>query len=221
MVRTQRTRKGAKKNIVLEQRITRSKSIETKDIKSGKIVNRSQKTTENNLSPRKTRSNSLKAEAAQPKQRACSSHNISPINTRSKSQNIPTISTKSNSIEYLPQKLPKERKTQSKISALSKIQFVKLRDLKVDSVVLAKQKYSIPWPAKVNAIGKEKILVHFFGDRRSGYVQKTEIYDYILSGNAVKSKVLSKNVPLSYLTGISEVEILLGVPREKSILNNL
>lgn len=36
------------------------------------------------------------------------------------------------------------------------------------SIILAKQKYSCPWPATILNIENNKVLVHFFGDNRTG-----------------------------------------------------
>lgn len=141
------------------------------------------------------------------------------INTRSKSQKIENITTSLQSNDQQPQNLNNKAKDQSKSLSLSKKQFVKLHDFKVDSVVLAKQKYSIPWPSKVVSIEKERILVYFFGDKRCGYVSKNEIYDFILSVSALKSTISSNKNPRSYKLGITEVEMLMEIPHEYSLLN--
>lgn len=112
-----------------------------------------------------------------------------------------------------------KEKQQSKNSSISTIRFVKCNDFKVGSIVLAKQKYSIPWPSKVLEIESERVFVYFFGDKRSGYVSKIEIYDFIWSATAIKSSIISKKKPRSYTTGIMEVEMLIGIPSEKSLLN--
>lgn len=87
----------------------------------------------------------------------------------------------------------------------------------VDSIVLAKQKYSTPWPSKVLNIEK-KVLVHFFGDNRNGFVHPADIYDFALSMEALKLNLSSK--PRSYLKGLKEAEMLLHVSAEISIFNN-
>lgn len=86
---------------------------------------------------------------------------------------------------------------------------------------MAKQKYSFPWPAKVLNIEKNKTLVHFFGDKRTGYVSSSEIYDYGKSFHALKSIVLSGKKPHAFFVGIREVELLLGLDGANSILNTL
>lgn len=141
---------------------------------------------------------------------------ILPIQTRSKSIKIEKIQKESDSNKCLPQVSFNDTDIQSKSLSLSKSQFVKLNDFAVDSIVLARQKYSKPWPSKVLNIEKDRVFVYFYGDRRSGYVEKTEIYDFILSVNAIKSKITSKKTERSYLTGLVEIEALLGIPREYS-----
>lgn len=180
-------------------RITRSKSSLTETV---------QKVTKDpirNCSTRNTRSNS-KA-------------NILPINTRSKSKKIEIITTNTDSNEQQVKNLDNTSQTETKSLSLSKVQFVKLHDFKVNSIVLAKQKYSVPWPSKVLKIEKERVFVYFFGDKRSGYVPKIEIYDFILSVSAVRSVIASKKKQQSYATGIGEVEVLMGITSENSLLN--
>lgn len=131
---------------------------------------------------------------------------ISPRKTRSKSEKIPKITSDSRTNSQIHSN---KTKIQSKNSSISTIRFVKLNNFAVDSIVLAKQKYSFPWPAKILNIEKERVFVYFFGDKRSGYISKFEIYDFILSTNAIKASIASKKKPHAYLTGISEVELLM------------
>lgn len=102
---------------------------------------------------------------------------------------------------------------------MSNVQFVKLSDFNVNSIVLAKQKYSIPWPSRVLKVEKERMFVYFFGDKRVGYVSKDEIYDFILSKSAIKSVIASPRKKQSYLTEIFEVQSLLGIPSDDFLLN--
>lgn len=115
---------------------------------------------------------------------------------------------------------PKPKKS-TKILSLPDAHFVKLIDFEKDSVVLAKQKWSTPWPSWVERIDKNRVLVYFFGDKRFGYVNKTEIYDFILSVNAVKSVIAAKTIAYyqSYVTGIAEVEFLLGIASADCFFN--
>lgn len=216
MVRTEAKSKRAKKstqnnfkasNILPSVRITRSKSLQTEivQIAAKSPVQKLSKVAVKNCFTLETRSKS-KA-------------NISQHNTRSKSKNIENIIISKDSTEQQPQNLDNKSKTQTKSLSLSKIQFVKLDDFKVDSIVLAKQKYSVPWPSKVLKIEKNRVFVYFFGDKRSGYVPKSDIYDFILSTNAIKSIIASKKNHQSYSTGIAEVEMLMGIPSDFSALN--
>lgn len=226
MVRKERAQKGAKKQVVPESRITRSKSIASINNQfefasiniQPRNLNRTKKPSVN-ISTRVTRSNSMKSEKFQSERYTLPI--ISPKRTRSKSQNIQKILINSDSSEPSTSKLPENIQTQSKSSDLSLIRFVKLHHFKVDSIVLAKQKWSIPWPAKVLVIEKKRTFVYFFGDKRNGYVENTEIYDYILSTKALKSKVTSKKTQRTFLTGIAEIELLLDIPSAQSLLNEV
>lgn len=101
-------------------------------------------------------------------------------------------------------------------------EFFKLKDYKVNDIVLAKQAYSQPWPAQIVKIAKNRILVYFFGDRREGFVASQEIYDFRKSTEALKPIIKSKQRKVDgYLAGVREIEFLLGIPCEQSILNQI
>lgn len=99
--------------------------------------------------------------------------------------------------------------------------FVKLNCFEKNAIVLAKQKYSCAWPARVIEIEKGKVLVSFFGDKRQGFVSLAEVYDFVKSAEAVKSIISSKKPPRGYITGVKEIELLLGVNKEKSLFNEI
>lgn len=84
---------------------------------------------------------------------------------------------------------------------VKRVEFVKCAIHEINSIVLAKQKYSIPWPARVLNIEKRKVFVHFFGEKRDGFVDQAKIYDFVKSANAVKSIFLSKSRTRGYITG--------------------
>lgn len=189
----------SKKTLLSENksfRITRSKSKESES------VQRMKKDPSQNISTKNTRSKSLPI---------ISPLQISPRQTRSKSGNIEGITINPKLNQRQPQNSLIKTKTQTRISAIQTIRFVKLTDFKVDTILLAKQSYSIPWPAKILRIEKERVFVYFFGDKRSGYVSKKELYDFISSASAIKLKLESKNTPRAFITGISEVEMLMGI----------
>lgn len=104
---------------------------------------------------------------------------------------------------------------------VKRVDFVKLATFKKKDIILAKQKYSIPWPARILDIEKEKVTVFFFGDRRTGSVSSTELYDYVKSYQALKSHVTSKKKPRGFITGIREVELLLGIAEKDSVLKHI
>lgn len=187
-------------------RITRSKSLQTE------ITRKVAKIPEPTVKKTPVVQNTLNT-------RSKSQANFLSHNTRSKSIKIENITIHTVSNEQQAQSLDDKKKSQTKSLSLSKITFVKLNDFKVDSIVLAKQKYSVPWPAKVIKIEKKRVFVYFFGDRRCGFVSTDEIYDFILSGSAIKSIIASKKQQRSYFTGIREVEFLLGITSDNSSLN--
>lgn len=188
-----------KNQLQLNQRITRSKSLQTQ------TVQKENKTSVQNCFTAKT----------------CSkSETHTPIyNTREKSKRIKNIIINKNSKKQQQPNLDRKLKSQEKSLSVSNVQFVKLSDFKVNSIVLAKQKYSVPWPSRVLKVEKERVFVYFFGDKRCGYVSKGEIYDFILSKSAIKSVIASSRKKQSYLTGIVEVQSVLGIPSDDSLLN--
>lgn len=203
------TKKSKKTNQLLSEnssaRITRSKSVISEKVQEGVTFPLE------HCNSRNTRSKS-KADIIIPLQ------TISPLKTRSKSEKIPNITINSDPNHQQSPNSFNKVKSQCKNLIISTIQFVKLHDYNVDSIVLAKQKYSTPWPAKVLKIEKNRVFVYFFGDKRSGFVSKFEIYDFFLSVSAIKSTIASKKVHRSYYTGIAEVELSMGIPSEKSLL---
>lgn len=100
-------------------------------------------------------------------------------------------------------------------------EFVKVNTFKVNDIVLAKQKYSIPWPARVIDIRKEKVSVYFFGDRRVGPVNSCDLFDYIKSFAALKSLLVEKRKARGFITGLREVELLLGIAETHSVFDTV
>lgn len=96
-------------------------------------------------------------------------------------------------------------------SIVKRAEFFKSSTFAVDDIVLAKQKYSSPWPARVLTIENNKVSVYFFGDRRIGWVSANEIYDLTKSLHAVKSIALSARKPRGYFVACKEVERILNI----------
>lgn len=200
-------------------------------------------TKSNSFEPKATRSSEEKNQAIrQVSHTTCESSNgIVPRATRYRKKNSHTIelvstdpqqSSSRKSPEFEP-KITRLKaksfsanehvlaKTQEKSSLVSvkRPEFVKLTNYDIDSIVLAKQKYSIAWPARILEIKKDKIRVYFFGDKREGFVNPSEIYDFKKSAEAVKAVISAKIKPRGYLTGIRETEMLLGIPEHCRIEN--
>lgn len=89
---------------------------------------------------------------------------------------------------------------------VKRFDFIKLKTFNENDIVLAKQKYSYPWPSRVLKVEKDKVQVFFFGDKRTGFVSSSELYDFTKSFNALKSLLSSKRKSLAFVTGVREVE---------------
>lgn len=142
---------------------------------------------------------------------SCSLQNSAPRNTRSHTKKA--VADKKVETIGLNVRVPEKRLDTIKT-------YVKLLFFKENSIVLAKQKYSIPWPARVLKVEKDKVKVYFFGDKREGTVNSSEIYDFEKSVGAVKLVITSKKIPRGFATGIREIELLLGVPSKNSVIIN-
>lgn len=76
--------------------------------------------------------------------------------------------------------------------------------IEIGQHVLAKQKYSVPWPARVLAIRKTSADVHFYGDGRKGPVQRTEI-------SMISKQVICDNIHkniANYRKAVRELEVI-------------
>lgn len=76
--------------------------------------------------------------------------------------------------------------------------------IEVGQHVLAKQKYSVPWPARVLAVRKTSADVHFYGDGRSGPVNRKEIS---MISQQVICENIRKNIP-NYKKAVNELEMI-------------
>lgn len=175
-------------------RITRSKSV----LKPVKIIDKSA-----NL-------NKLSSRASEKKSAVTDLVKLSPRITRSKVEKSPI------NVDLVA---PTAAIQTPALKVVKRAEFVKKNISNVNDFVLAKQKYSLPWPARVLAIEKDKVQVFFFGDKRTGFVKSSELYDFTKSFFALRSIVLSKKKPAGYITGLTEVELLLGRNGANSILN--
>lgn len=226
--------------------LTHKKSYDIETVSTNLIF--SSKSSEKRATRSQTKKNQLKERISSPKSHLSPKVNeIEPKPTRSQakrfremkiavpklqaspkiSEKIETRTTRSNTKSVL---LPlhkgeiaveKNVVSNSKSVAIKREEFVKLPNYAVDSIVLAKQKYSITWPARILQIQKEKIRVYFFGDRREGFVSPFEIYSFKNSTAALKELIATKNKPRAYLIGVREVELLLQIPEERSLVKSL
>lgn len=105
-------------------------------------------------------------------------------------------------------------------SALRKIgQLNKNIQIEIGGIVLAKQKFSVPWPSQIRAIKKDSVDVFFFGDGRTGPVKKCDLYS-ISDSKEIMISCLKRNI-FNYKKGIIEMERIFGVPDSLSVLNNM
>lgn len=96
------------------------------------------------------------------------------------------------------------------------INLVKKMNYNIDEIVLAKQKYSRPWPSRIVEIRKSSVLVDFLGDDTHGTVRRDEIYDFMLNAQSIKIYCRRQD---NYKKGVLLAERLLGIPDHHSILS--
>lgn len=89
--------------------------------------------------------------------------------------------------------------------------------IKVGQLVLAKQKFSSPWPSRIVAIKKESVDVYFFGDGRCGSVKKCNLFS-ICESKEIIVNCMKRNLT-NYRKGIIEMERISGVPDHLSLTN--
>lgn len=94
----------------------------------------------------------------------------------------------------------------------------KCDEIGIGKIVLAKQKYSVPWPSRIVSIHKSYADVHFFGDGRIGPVKLNDIYEFSDSMDEIKRCISSQGS--SYGRGIREAEIIIGIPEHLSEIKN-
>lgn len=241
-----RENRDTQKNIANEnsQRFTRSQTKNSKsdfrgvlDIfephSKGKKSKATGKKTSESLPVRKTERNTTRSKNVVTKKNcrpvSNSLCNTQQIITHTKSKQLNTVEKKTVSNSRFSVALStrsqtkiiaeEKRNNQNCASLERKKVFVKLTNYKENSIILAKQKYSVPWPARILKVSKDRIKVYFFGDKREGTVNSSEIYDFKQSVDAVKLVLSSKKTPRGYATGIREIELLFGIPISHTIVD--
>lgn len=112
----------------------------------------------------------------------------------------------------------KNTKSQQRSTALCKTSHLKKNIvIEVGQLVLAKQKHSVPWPSRIIAIKKDSVSVFFFGDGRFGPVKKCNLYSVCESKDIILN-CLRRNIT-DYKKGILEMERILGMPENLSLVN--
>lgn len=81
--------------------------------------------------------------------------------------------------------------------------------VEVNQLVLAKQKYSVPWPSQIKEIGSKSVTVYFFGDGRCGPVKIDDLYS-IEHSHDIMTDCLKRNIR-NYRKGIIEMERILNI----------
>lgn len=112
--------------------------------------------------------------------------------------------------------IKEQKKSNALVKPWSTKQKVKIA-VKVGQFVLAKQKYSVPWPSKVLTIRPNSVDVHFYGDGRKGPVKCDDLY-LIPDSHDTIVDCLRRKIP-SYSKGIMELERVMRIPDEASIFN--
>lgn len=116
-------------------------------------------------------------------------------------------------------KTTEKNKNSSALVAKKNIKGKKLDSFAIGDDVLAKQKYSVPWPAKILAMRSKCVDVYFYGDGRKGPVKRDEIYSFNHSHDVILD-CLRRNIP-TYQKGIREMEMIHKVPEERSIIHRM
>lgn len=99
---------------------------------------------------------------------------------------------------------------------MKKIGPVKLKEFEINDIVLAKQKYSCPWPARMKAINGKRVFVDFFGDNTHGHVDIDEIYSFCKNSETIKACANAKK-NTNYRKGVILAERLLNIPDHLSV----
>lgn len=116
----------------------------------------------------------------------------------------------------LPVKKPVSRQTLKQ--ALCKINQTDRNVLiEVGQLVLAKQKYSVPWPSRIVAIKRDSVDVYFFGDGRCGPVKKCDLFS-IGDSREIMINCIKRNI-FNYRKAVIEMEKISGIPEQLSITN--
>lgn len=90
---------------------------------------------------------------------------------------------------------------------------------KKNTIIISKMRTYSPWPSKLVGIKDEKALVYFFGTGEHGEVSVDEMINF--EDGPILLKALSMKKLKHYHKGIREAEIHLGIPAERSLLNNI
>lgn len=201
---------GKKKtNSQPSKRITRSASklVEIVAVKKLRAIENSEKTEARVTRSSKSKENNGTGEKVQKVEIV---EKLAPRITRSSNKKPPTTVQ-----PVAPPVEPKKKK-----AIVKRAEFSRMKSFAVNDLVLAKQKYSIPWPARILEVKRDKVLVFFFGDKREGFVPSSDIFDFIESLPALRSIVLTlTKKPRGFLTGIRDLELLLDVRSTESVLN--
>lgn len=88
----------------------------------------------------------------------------------------------------------------------------------VGDIVMAKMKSFSAWPGRIEGFTKDKkrAQIYFFGTHDIGSVEVKEIVAFNRSENMIRLLLLRVNGP--FHKGILEIEALLGIPHEHSLL---
>lgn len=134
---------------------------------------------------------------------------VRSVNHRKSNNSVATISAKGASTgKNTTSKQPSK-------ALLKKNQPSKNVSIEIGQLVLAKQKFSVPWPSKIMSIKKDSVHVYFFGDGRCGSVKKCDLFS-ICDSKEIMINCMKRNIT-DYRKGIIEMERISGVPDNSSI----
>lgn len=91
------------------------------------------------------------------------------------------------------------------------------RPLRVNDLVMAKMRTYCAWPAQVIDVKGKRTEVYFFGTAQKGTVNTANVKLFIESHQKIR-RLLPRLNP-QFIKAIREVETILEIPEENSILN--
>lgn len=92
--------------------------------------------------------------------------------------------------------------------------------VEIGEIVLCKMRGYCEWPASVTELQKNVVHIEFFGDHTTHKSTLGNIYKFEESHDLILANLKMKKTP-QYSKAVREAESVLGIPFEKSIMNQI